>query len=148
MSLTVEEDVLLILRAPFVHPEAVRHEHLGAGLEGEGLRAGQPSQNRALFPKFLHEKSNFLLPSCLSGWLAQVLLSAACLSWREDLIGFSEVRSFLMRPLESDNNDTQILWLTFHIILHEFRVDKCLSASQQAWATQRSQIIRNHQACA
>ena len=96
LSLTVEEDVLLILRAPFVNPEAVRHEHLGAGVEGEGLRAGQPSQNRALFPKFLHEKSYFLLPSCLSGWLAQVLLSAACLSWREDLIGFSEVRSYLM----------------------------------------------------
>ena len=95
LSLTVEEDVLLILRAPFVNPEAVRHEHLGAGVEGEGLRAGQPSQNRALFPKFLHEKSYFLLPSCLSGWLAQVLLSAACLSWREDSIGFSEVRSYV-----------------------------------------------------
>ena len=35
LSLTVEEDVLLILRTPFVNPESVRHEHLGAGDGGE-----------------------------------------------------------------------------------------------------------------
>ena len=43
---------------------------------------GHSSTNRPLFPKFLPRKVNFLLSSCLLR-TAQVLLSAACPSWRE-----------------------------------------------------------------
>ena len=75
LSLTVEEDELLILGAPFVHSVAVRHEHLG--VEGGGARI-QVGEMWSLFrkstfsPNSSHAKSNFL-SCCLSRTAQQQL---------------------------------------------------------------------------
>ena len=59
--MTVEEDELLALRAPFVDSEAVRHEHLGAEGGGARIKVGGIRtlfRKSAPLPKFLPRKQN------------------------------------------------------------------------------------------
>ena len=68
LSLTVEEDELLILWAPFVDSEAVRHEHLGAEGGGARIKVGGirtlSSAYRPLCPNSSHA-SKILFPFLL-----------------------------------------------------------------------------------
>ena len=76
--------------------------------------------------------SSFLLVY-LSGWLAQVLLSAACLSWREDSIDFSEVHSYVMATWMLRDS-----WLfgfsqTVSLLSHTIKEKKFLEVTFEIW---------------